>query len=159
MCPHTTICVLILLYMCPHSTIFVLILLRMCPHTTIRVLILLYMCPHSTICALILQHMCPHNTICVLILLYICPHTTGSAGCFSVCWAYVSIRQHTSASVSIHHTNAASQHQVLLLWQQGCMRVYLFNMVVCGRIYSTLYSTLYSFLILLYIYLRRYSIW
>jgi hypothetical protein len=85
MCPHATICVLILLYMCPHNTTFVSSYDYMCPHATICVLILqyvssyyicvlmlLYMCPHIT--------MCPHTTICVLILLYICVRELGQAG-------------------------------------------------------------------------------
>jgi hypothetical protein len=37
MCPHTTLCVLILQSMCSHTTVFVLILLFMCPDTTIHV--------------------------------------------------------------------------------------------------------------------------
>ncbi len=53
MCPHTTMCVRILLYVSPHTTIYV----SSRAHTTIfvssyhyiRVLIPLYMCPHTTI--------------------------------------------------------------------------------------------------------------
>ena len=52
----------------PHTTICVLILLYMCHHTTIRVLILLYMCPHATICVLILPYASSSCYICVLIL-------------------------------------------------------------------------------------------
>ena len=61
MCPHTTKCVLIPLYMCPQTTVYVssfyyiyvligvLIPLYVSSYHYIRVLILLYMCPHSTI--------------------------------------------------------------------------------------------------------------
>jgi hypothetical protein len=68
MCPHTTICVLILLYlsscycMCPHTTICVLILLY------VFVLILLYVCSHTTISMFSYYYMCPHATTCVHIL-------------------------------------------------------------------------------------------
>jgi hypothetical protein len=41
----------------------------------------------------------------------------------SVCWAYVSIRQHTSASVSIHLTNATCEHQQPLTYAHGCSRM------------------------------------
>jgi len=64
-CPHTTVCVLILLYvssyhfMCPHTT--------MCPHITIGVLILLYVSSYHYIYVLIPSdlplYMCPHTTI------------------------------------------------------------------------------------------------
>ncbi len=76
MCPHTSICVrmllycvfmllycvLMLVYKCPHAAICVLMLLYVCPHAAlyvssccyIRVLMLLYMCPHAAI------YMCPH---------------------------------------------------------------------------------------------------
>jgi hypothetical protein len=63
-------CVLILRYMCPHAA-------YTCPHTTICVLILLCVC--LCMCVLILRYMCPHaaytwshTTICVLILLCVC---------------------------------------------------------------------------------------
>jgi hypothetical protein len=77
MCPHPTICVLILLYRCPHTTIHVSSYCYVC------VRILLYMCPHTAMCVRILLYMCPHTAICVsayyytcvLILLYMCPHT------------------------------------------------------------------------------------
>ncbi len=36
-CPHTAICVLILLYICPHATIYVSSYYHVCPHTTIYV--------------------------------------------------------------------------------------------------------------------------
>ena len=49
---HSTICVLILQYMCPHTTICVLTLLYIC------VLILLYMCPHTTI--YVASHYCTY---------------------------------------------------------------------------------------------------
>jgi hypothetical protein len=61
MCPHTAICVLILLYV--SSYYYVSSYHYMCLHTTICVLILLYV--SSYYC------MCPHTTICVLILLYV----------------------------------------------------------------------------------------
>jgi hypothetical protein len=57
-------CVLILQYMCLHPTIYV-----SCPHTTICVLILLYMCAHTTICVLILIYVSSNYYVCVLILL------------------------------------------------------------------------------------------
>ena len=72
-----TLCALVLLYMCPHTTICVLILLY-----PICVLILQYVSSYYDvssyyyICVLILPHvssyynMCPHTTICVLILLH-----------------------------------------------------------------------------------------
>ena len=40
MCPHATICVLILLYVSPHTRICVLILVYMCPHTGIHAAVL-----------------------------------------------------------------------------------------------------------------------
>jgi hypothetical protein len=100
LCPHTTICVLILLsvssyyYMCPHTSICVLILLSvsayyyLCPHTSICVRILLsvssyyYLWPHTTMSMSDIYY-----TICVLMLvvqvlfwppprrLHMCPHT------------------------------------------------------------------------------------
>jgi hypothetical protein len=42
-CPHTDVCVLILLYVCAHTTIYV------CSYCCICVLILLYVCPHPSI--------------------------------------------------------------------------------------------------------------
>ena len=94
--------VLILLYMCPHTAICVLILLTLLTYRTSpptpppscryisSVLILLYMCvssysyvcvcPHTTIyvCVLIPRYMCvsSYYYICVLILLHMWPHTT-----------------------------------------------------------------------------------
>ncbi len=72
-CPHTTICVLMLLYVCPRTTVYVSSYYYIC------VPIPLYMCPHTTIyvsscyymCVLELLSMCPHTTVyyCVLILL------------------------------------------------------------------------------------------
>ena len=44
MCPHTTICVLILPHVSSYYYIHVRILLYTCPHTTTCVLMLLYMC-------------------------------------------------------------------------------------------------------------------
>ncbi len=79
-CPHTAVCILMLLYVSSYCCVCVLILLCMRPHTAVCVL----MCPHTTICVfsyyyigvLILIYMCPHTATCVLILLYMCPHTT-----------------------------------------------------------------------------------
>jgi hypothetical protein len=97
MCPHTSICVLILgglgrmqlgrpgeqLYVPSYYDMCALILRYVCPHTTICVpsyydmcvLILRYMCPHTTTCVLILRYMCPHTTIYVSSYYYMCPHT------------------------------------------------------------------------------------
>ncbi len=70
------VCVLILLYMCPHATICVLLLLQ---------LILLYICPHTT--TYVCSPYCMLPTVCVripllnirvCILLYMCPHTSIS---------------------------------------------------------------------------------
>jgi hypothetical protein len=80
MCPHTTKCVLILLYVSSYYYICVLILLHMCPHRLqgqrVRELYVssyYYMCPHTTtICVLILLHMCPHTTTYVSSYYYIC---------------------------------------------------------------------------------------
>jgi hypothetical protein len=63
-------------YMCPHTTVCVRILLYVCPHTTIYVSSCYYVCPHATLCALILLHVSSYPYICVLILLNMCPHTT-----------------------------------------------------------------------------------
>ena len=63
MCPHTTICVLILPYVCPHASI-------MCPDSPIMLYVSSYfcMCPHTP--------MCPHTTIlCPDTTIIICPHT------------------------------------------------------------------------------------
>ena len=75
--PHTTICVLKLLYMCPQVIELHKIVLSLAPaHKTsiyvsayyyIRVLILLYMRPHATI------YVSSYYYVCVLILLYMCP--------------------------------------------------------------------------------------
>jgi hypothetical protein len=99
MCPHTPAYVsVLLLRMCPHTTICVLILLSMCPHTPIYVssrsylCVLTSMCTHTIhvssyyMCLILLQYvsshygMCPHTTCpltttCVFILLHMCPHT------------------------------------------------------------------------------------
>jgi hypothetical protein len=68
MCPHTTICFLILLhvssyyYMCPHATIYVSsYYVSLCYH--ICVLILLYVSSYYYIRVFILLNMCAHNTI------------------------------------------------------------------------------------------------
>jgi hypothetical protein len=53
-CPHTTVCVLIL-HMCPHTTIFVLILLYMCPHTT--------MCQPARLKASYTRSLRPHTLV------------------------------------------------------------------------------------------------
>jgi hypothetical protein len=95
MCPHTTICVLILLYVCPHTTTCVLIpVVEACgctKHTSACVSIRQHTSAYVSIpvvevcggnasnillCVLILLYMCPHTVVCVLILLYMCPHTT-----------------------------------------------------------------------------------
>jgi hypothetical protein len=76
MCPHTAICVLILVCTC------VLILLRR-KCVTLLLGTGLYMCPLTAVCVLILLYMCPHTAIyvssycyiCVLILPYMCRHT------------------------------------------------------------------------------------
>ena len=47
MCPHTTICVLMLLFVSSYYYICVLIRLHMCPHTTIYVSSYYYMCPNT----------------------------------------------------------------------------------------------------------------
>jgi hypothetical protein len=98
-CPHTTVCVRILLYvsayycMCPHATVYVsAYLLYICPHAalyvssycSICVHIMLYMCPHTTVYVSAYCYMCRHTTVyvssyyytCVRILLYMCPHST-----------------------------------------------------------------------------------
>jgi hypothetical protein len=78
LCPHTTICVRILLYMCPHNTMYVssyyymCVLILLCVRILLCVLILLYMCPHTTTCVLTL----PYNYTRVLTLLYMRPHTS-----------------------------------------------------------------------------------
>ena len=73
------ICVFILLCMGPHTTVCVLILLYMLGMQVIqRIPATVYMCLHTTmyvssyycICVLIRLCMCPHTTLCVLILLY-----------------------------------------------------------------------------------------
>jgi hypothetical protein len=98
--PHTTVCVLILLYMLGMQVIQrIPATVYVCLHTTmyvssyygICVLILLYMCPQTAIyagdagnaaysccyiCALILRCMCPHTTVYVSSYYYMCPHTT-----------------------------------------------------------------------------------
>ncbi len=108
MCPDTTICVLILLYMCPHTIswaaeretgeLYASTTCYMCRRTTTCVLIPLYMCPHFTVCVRILlymssyYYMCPHTTIYVSSYYYMCPHTTilirgrGSVKHAYVCW-------------------------------------------------------------------------
>jgi hypothetical protein len=55
MCPHTAIYVSSFCYMCPHTAVCVLILLYvssycyMCPHTAIYVSSYCYMCPHTAL--------------------------------------------------------------------------------------------------------------
>jgi hypothetical protein len=100
MCPHTPICVLILLYVSSYSYILCLwqnaqkrketvVPLYLSPHTAIYVSCYYsyYECSEAKrdcsttvsvssycyICVLILPYMCPHTVICVLILLYMCP--------------------------------------------------------------------------------------
>jgi hypothetical protein len=95
MCLHTTVCVLILLYVssyyivrmliyvCPHTTEYVTHT-TMCPHITACVLIFpyvssyYYVCPHTSTCMCppTTIYMCPPTTVCVLILLHVCPHTS-----------------------------------------------------------------------------------
>jgi hypothetical protein len=62
---HTSI------YVSSYYYVRVLILLCMCPHTILCVLILLYVLSYYYICVLILLYLCPHTPICVLIC-YIC---------------------------------------------------------------------------------------
>jgi hypothetical protein len=59
MCPHTAVCVLILLYSCPHTAVFV------SSYCCICFLILLYMCSHPAI------YVSSYCCTCVLILLYV----------------------------------------------------------------------------------------
>jgi len=58
-CPHTPICLHILLYMRPHTTIYVSSYCYMCPHTAI------YVSSYCYICVLILLHMSPHTPMFV----------------------------------------------------------------------------------------------
>ena len=92
MCPHTAICVRILLHMCPHTAthvssycyICVLILIYMCPRTTTYVVLQAREAPSphttaymsSSIYSSMRTYMSSYCYICVLILLYMCPHTT-----------------------------------------------------------------------------------
>jgi hypothetical protein len=69
-------CVLIQLCMCPHTTICFRIPLYVSSYYYYVSSILLYMCLHTTIYMSSCYYMCPHTTICVLMLLYICPHTS-----------------------------------------------------------------------------------
>jgi hypothetical protein len=76
MCPHTTVCVLILLYICPPyyslSTEFLGFIMQTTfklNYFNVRILVLLYMCPHTAI------HVSLYCHVRVLIQLYICPHT------------------------------------------------------------------------------------
>ena len=77
MCPHTDICVLILLLMSLR------ILLCMCPHTVYgsqaKNQVITDMCPHTAIYVARSQglYMCPHTVIYVARSqgLYMCPHT------------------------------------------------------------------------------------
>jgi hypothetical protein len=94
---NLTLCVLILLYICPHTTICVLILQSAaharsaeCGQTCL--LILPHLCPHTTMCVPTLLHMCPPATtylassyyyLCVLI--HMCPHTAVGGACFAEC--------------------------------------------------------------------------
>ncbi len=47
MCPHTAICVLILLYMCPHTAIYVSSYCYICVLILLYVSSYCYMCPHT----------------------------------------------------------------------------------------------------------------
>jgi hypothetical protein len=84
MCPHTTSCGCILLYvsaclLCRWQfgrILYICVLILLCPHTTMSMSDIYY-----TICVrmLVVQvaiwphtlYMCPHTTICVLVLLYV----------------------------------------------------------------------------------------
>ena len=87
MCPHTTICVLILLYMCPHAATCVLILLYLCPHTTDEIELYCdvggthicssistlhkhaaHICPTQLPRQFFFFHLSPNTNMCVLIL-------------------------------------------------------------------------------------------
>jgi hypothetical protein len=70
--PHTTIRVLILLYMCPHTAIYVSSYYYMCPHTTIYVSSHYYLCVLILLCVLMLLNVCPHTAICVASYYYMC---------------------------------------------------------------------------------------
>ncbi len=57
-----------------------------CPHTTMCVLILLHVFPYTPICVRILLCVSSYYCyICVLILLYICPHTTIYVSSYYIC--------------------------------------------------------------------------
>jgi hypothetical protein len=60
----------------PHTTVYVLILLYVCPHTPI------YVSSSSYICVIMLLYMCPHTTIYVSSYYYICvlTHTARFQG-------------------------------------------------------------------------------
>jgi hypothetical protein len=120
MCPHTTICVLILLYVSSYNYIRVLILLNVSSYYYMCVLILLYMRSDTRTVFMMLNmaymyfrcystetrtYPCPHTTICVLILLYLCPHTTtcvlNQASVNPRCW-HAQICRSTSMRTHIY---------------------------------------------------------
>ena len=98
MCPHTAVCVHVLLYVCPHI-LYVSAYCYICVHVLLYVCALnssffvnsvrLYRyltvaCSATAICVRILLYMCLHTAIYVstyyfirvLIILYVCPHAT-----------------------------------------------------------------------------------
>jgi hypothetical protein len=117
MCPHTTICVLILLYVSSYCCYICVLNYYMCPHTAaIYVSSYYYMCPHTaaiyvssyyyinlTMCALILLYICPDNTIYVSSdyfyvssCYYMCPHTSIYVSLYCIPIAYLPLRGATT---------------------------------------------------------------
>jgi hypothetical protein len=148
MCPMTTMCVLIPLYMCPHPTVsvsayvpeiagLIALLLYMCPHTTI------YVSSYHYICVLIPLHMCPHTTTCVssyhsrcvLIPLYMCPHTT----------IYVSSCDDIGPLLLPFLTSTSIPHFFI---PHFCLfkRLYI-NMCVCVCVYEYIYLYIHIYIL------------
>ncbi len=73
----------------------------MCPHTTIYVSSYYNMCPHTHTATFVSSYAYCHVSVLILMLLHMCPHTSkhGREGILQL--ASYSIRQHTSAYVSI----------------------------------------------------------
>ena len=118
MCPHTTICVPILLCMCPRTTIHVSSSCNICVHC-MCVPILLYMCPHTTI------YVSSYCNICVLILQYMRPLYVSSGLC-SQSRGILSLCPHTTIYVSSYY------YICVLMLQYMCPRTTIYVSSCCN---------------------------
>ncbi len=99
MCPHTTICVLVLLHVCPICLRYTCAAVYMCPHTTICVTscycpcvlfasgirapqyVSSYVSSCYCLCVLFVSGIRAPRYVCVLTLLYMCPRATVCVSC------------------------------------------------------------------------------